>query len=51
MENVKDFLIGTLIGVIISIIVVYGFELLGSIILFEDGSFTGCLPFAICNLP
>jgi|WetSurSiteA1Bulk_404760.scaffolds.fasta_scaffold18057_5 hypothetical protein len=51
MEDVKNALIGFLIGIVIGIVLIYIFKFVWDITVFEDGSFTGCLPFAICNLP
>jgi hypothetical protein len=50
-DKMKDFLQGVLIAILIIVSIVFLVLLFDSITLFEDGSFTGCLPFTICNLP
>lgn len=38
-------------GIFLILISVYSILFLSALTVFEDGSFSGCLPFAICNLP
>ena len=44
--DIKYFLIGILIGSIVMYFILF----VSSLTIFEDGSFVGCLPYAICNL-
>jgi hypothetical protein len=48
MKHIKDILIGMFFGLIVGLVIIFIMDTLTSITIFEDGSFTGCLPFALC---
>jgi hypothetical protein len=47
-ENLKYFMIGAVFGFFLFLFVILLNAFMDSMTLFEDGSFEGCIPFALC---